>query len=352
MDSTWRFLARLTLVLALLPSATAAALDEHESTQVKALLFYSPSCPQCGELFALYLPLLHERYGKRLQVAGIDVSASPGQAAYRAAASALGLPQEWTDVPTVVVRDRAMIGLDAIAAGLGDDFEALAAAPASATWPAIPDLPALLEPGLRDIESRVFAARGALPLNLEASTPPSSSSTGDRIANGLAIMVLIGMLAVLVHALLRLRRTASPRGHTAPAIVVALATGLGISGYLAYTSLAGAMPVCGPIGSCDLVQQSEYAKLFGIPMGVLGLLGYGAILLSWLLARRLSPGGGGWRWIPLGVTLFGVLFSLRLTYLEPFVIGHTCLWCLGSAITITSVLWLLAGETRQPAHTR
>jgi uncharacterized membrane protein len=80
-------------------------------------------------------------------------------------------------------------------------------------------------------------------------------------------------------------------------------------------------------------------------MGVVGLVGYGAILVTWLVARRASPRGGGWHWLPWGITLAGVLFSIRLTALEPFVIGATCIWCLGSAIAITVLLWLLSGET-------
>ena len=141
MVSTWRFLGRLSLLLALLPAATAVAVDaERRAPEVKAVLFYAPSCPQCGELFEFYLPLLFERYGSRLQVTGIDVSEPPGQAVYRAAVSPLGLPAEWGNAPTVVVQDRAMVGLDEIAAGLGDHFEALAAAPGSAAWPAIPGL--------------------------------------------------------------------------------------------------------------------------------------------------------------------------------------------------------------------
>jgi uncharacterized membrane protein len=81
-------------------------------------------------------------------------------------------------------------------------------------------------------------------------------------------------------------------------------------------------------------------------MGVLGLFGYAAILVTWLLARRLSPNGGGWRWLPWTISLVAVLFSLRLTALEPFVIGATCTWCLGSAVAITALLWLLSGQTR------
>jgi uncharacterized membrane protein len=40
------------------------------------------------------------------------------------------------------------------------------------------------------------------------------------------------------------------------------------------------------------------------------------------------------------MSLFGVIFSIYLTFLEPFVIGATCAWCLSSAVIITVLLWL------------
>lgn len=42
----------------------------------------------------------------------------------------------------------------------------------------------------------------------------------------------------------------------------------------------------------------------------------------------------------LGMTLFGTLFSIYLTFLEPFVIGATCAWCLSSAVIITIQMML------------
>jgi uncharacterized membrane protein len=42
----------------------------------------------------------------------------------------------------------------------------------------------------------------------------------------------------------------------------------------------------------------------------------------------------------LGMATFGLLFSIYLTLLEPFVIGATCAWCLTSAIILTALLWL------------
>jgi uncharacterized membrane protein len=69
------------------------------------------------------------------------------------------------------------------------------------------------------------------------------------------------------------------------------------------------------------------------------VIGYAAILGVWLW--------GGWRsdalagYAPLAVfclALFGVMLSLYLTYLEPFVIRAVCLWCLASAVIITLVM--------------
>jgi hypothetical protein len=48
-----------------------------------------------------------------------------------------------------------------------------------------------------------------------------------------------------------------------------------------------------------------------------------------------------------GFAWFGVLFSIYLTFLEPFVIGSTCAWCLSSAIVITLILWVSTGPALQ-----
>jgi uncharacterized membrane protein len=89
------------------------------------------------------------------------------------------------------------------------------------------------------------------------------------------------------------------------------------------------------------VQQSEYAKLFGvIPVGAVGLVGYVAIIAAWLVAR-LRAGFADWaKLATLAMTLFGTVFSIYLTFLEPFVIGATCVWCLTSAVATTILMWL------------
>jgi len=51
------------------------------------------------------------------------------------------------------------------------------------------------------------------------------------------------------------------------------------------------------------------------------------------------------------LALGGTLFSIYLTFLEPFVIGATCAWCLASAILMTGLLWITA-EPAQAAAAR
>ena len=118
--------------------------------------------------------------------------------------------------------------------------------------------------------------------------------------------------------------------------------GLGVAGYLAYVETARVEAVCGPVGDCNTVQQSEYARLFGVlPIGLLGVVGYIMIFLSWSISRSANQRHAAYASLTVsGMAAFGVFFSIYLTFLEPFVIGATCAWCLSSAIVMTALLWL------------
>jgi uncharacterized membrane protein len=125
--------------------------------------------------------------------------------------------------------------------------------------------------------------------------------------------------------------------------------GLGVAGYLAYVETVQVTAVCGPVGDCNTVQQSEYARLLGvIPIGVLGVAGYVMILAAWGVGRY-----GRGQWVNLaglalfGMTFAGTLFSVYLTFLEPFVIGATCAWCLASAVIMTLLMLLNVGPAMQ-----
>jgi uncharacterized membrane protein len=107
--------------------------------------------------------------------------------------------------------------------------------------------------------------------------------------------------------------------------------GLGIAGYLTYVHYANVDPVCNIAHGCHKVQTSAYAKLAGVPVALLGLLGYVGIL-----AALLVPGETG-RMAAALLALIGFGFSMYLTYRELFTIDAICQWCVGSAVLMTGL---------------
>jgi uncharacterized membrane protein len=110
----------------------------------------------------------------------------------------------------------------------------------------------------------------------------------------------------------------------AAAIAVATA-GLGIAGYLTAVHYGGGEPACFIAHGCAIVQRSAYAELAGIPVAVLGLLGYAAILAA--LIRDSEAG----RTVAAGAALVGVAFSGWLTVVELTRLHAVCAWCVASA---------------------
>jgi uncharacterized membrane protein len=129
------------------------------------------------------------------------------------------------------------------------------------------------------------------------------------------------------------------------AIAVLSVIGIALAGYLTYVHYAGIRVPCLSSGSCETVQQSHWSKLDGVPVALLGLIGYVTILLS--LAIRGDMG----RAIGFAVALIGFGFSMYLTYREIFTIKAICQWCVGSAVlmtvltVLTAIRFLRAGET-------
>ncbi|MCW3026414.1 MAG: vitamin epoxide reductase family protein [Solirubrobacterales bacterium] len=118
-------------------------------------------------------------------------------------------------------------------------------------------------------------------------------------------------------------------------LVVLTVIGLGIASYLTYIHYAGIKPVCTAGGSCAKVQTSVYSKLAGVPVALIGLIGYIAILGS-LLARE----GETSRFATMAFTLVGFGFSAYLTYRELFTIHAVCEWCAASAVIMTVLMCL------------
>ena len=119
----------------------------------------------------------------------------------------------------------------------------------------------------------------------------------------------------------------------AASVAVALA-GLGIAAYLTAVHYAGGTPVCAIAHGCAVVQQSDYAELAGVPVAVLGLIGYVAVLAC--LARDDEAARTGAAFLALA----GAGFSAWLTYVEVAVLDAICIWCVGSAICMAALAGL------------
>jgi uncharacterized membrane protein len=112
------------------------------------------------------------------------------------------------------------------------------------------------------------------------------------------------------------------------AIAVLALAGAGVAAYLTATKLSGAAPVCAT-GGCETVQSSPYAEVAGMPVAVLGLIGYAAILLTALVPGPNSAALG------VAFSAIGVAFSGYLLYAQLGPIGAVCQWCVANDAVIS-----------------
>ncbi len=99
--------------------------------------------------------------------------------------------------------------------------------------------------------------------------------------------------------------------------------------------------------NCDIVNRSAYSSIAGIPVALIGMLGYAALvgLATVYRERRETPA-----LLFLGA-FGGLAFALYLTYIEGWVLGAWCIMCLSSlaliaTITVVSgILWLRSRGT-------
>jgi uncharacterized membrane protein len=333
---------------------------------VKAVIFWMSTCPHCHEVIDQVLPPLQSQYGDRLQIQMIELGESGtderDRLFYRAA-EAFGIAHDRAGVPFLVIGDKGLMGPDQIRTELPGLIQQHLAA-GGVDYPQIAGLAPLLsaEKDAAELCAPAAPCADATPAPAEltqaAAAPVGAAPGATPQSNGfaLALVIMAAMVAALVYTGVVIVRGSQGGPVHPPAswqwwLVLALAlAGLGVAGYLAYVETLQVAAVCGPVGNCNTVQSSPYARLFGfLPVGVLGALGYLAILAAWLYGRWQSDrppetaGGRLARYAPVavfGMALFGVCFSLFLTYLEPFVIGAVCAWCLTSAVIMTLLLVL------------
>ena len=117
-------------------------------------------------------------------------------------------------------------------------------------------------------------------------------------------------------------------------VAVIAAAGAAVAAYLTYVHYHPDALVCTGGGGCEAVQESSYAELVGIPVALLGLCAYLAVLalVAWdtPIARMLAAAVG----------LAAAGFAAYLVMLQAFVIDAWCVWCLVNDLVLVPLLAL------------
>lgn len=373
-----------TLILVLFGLIPANA----QEAIVHGVFFYSPTCPHCHEVMTNDWPGIQETFGDQLVVLFVDARTQGGNAIMQEARDVMNIASN--GVPMLIIGDTVLVGSidipkqtpnlvrDGLANG-GID---------------LPPIPSLIAAYEQALASESPTVEPTLPVVEQSVTQPTllDKLSADPIANGAAVVVLLALIgslllivgrrvtitwarlplialgsagfimggsllwgslgetpiallaAGLMLVFLLLIISSARSANSAPDWLIPLVAlaGLAVAAYLAYVEMTLSDAVCGAVGNCNTVQQSDYARIFGVPIGVIGLFGYSLIVLVWAYSRFVSDKqANSVIWL---LSLVGVIFSVYLTFLEPFVIGATCLWCLSSAVMILALLWLASSQ--------
>lgn len=353
---------------------------------VYAVLFYSPTCPHCHHLIDNDLPPIEAEFGENLVVWQLDVSTVGGGNIAGAVYRHFNIPRSDWVVPMMVIGDEILIGGSEIPGrapgiirqGLQNGGIALPDIPELQSAFAELEIQMAESPGATMSEAGLVERLSADPANMIAlvvfialilsliavvylgennrfnTLPAPILPMISGIGIGGAILIAISLFARSTGDLLALSMSGGAllllliaggalltRRPFTWVLIPLLVAGLLDAGYLAYVEMTSSTATCGLIGNCNAVQQSDYAVLFGVlPIGVLGIFGY--ITMLWVVIsyhRNQQPATLA---LLMLLGLFGTAFSAYLTFLEPFVIGATCAWCLLSAIIMLAALWIMA----------
>ncbi|MCC6404982.1 MAG: vitamin K epoxide reductase family protein [Candidatus Yanofskybacteria bacterium] len=127
--------------------------------------------------------------------------------------------------------------------------------------------------------------------------------------------------------------------YLAIAFCIAALIGFADAAYLTAQHLRGVIPPCVVLNNCEQVLTSAYASVGPVPVAALGLGYYGAVLL--LLIAFFDTKNRKLLHIASWLVSAGMLASLYFIYVQLFIIGALCPYCLVSAFT-TTVMFAIA----------
>ena len=133
------------------------------------------------------------------------------------------------------------------------------------------------------------------------------------------------------------------------ALVTLAIMGLLVSIYMTIYKITSNDNMCIGSKDCSVVNASRYSEIYGIPVAVLGVVGYAAILAILLLERNPGFFNQNGTMLLFGLSLTGFLFTLYLIFIEVALIKAYCPFCIASQTAMTLIFFLsVIRVVRQP----
>lgn len=134
------------------------------------------------------------------------------------------------------------------------------------------------------------------------------------------------------------------RPHAAAVVLAAIGTA--VSAYLTWVHYSGSLALCVGVGGCEAVQTSRWSMVGPVPVALVGLAGMAAMLAVGLLRLRSDA---PWAATALfGMSVAATAYVAYLTYVELFVLGAVCPWCVIVAIASAGIFAIVAWELFGP----
>jgi uncharacterized membrane protein len=131
--------------------------------------------------------------------------------------------------------------------------------------------------------------------------------------------------------------------------IILTTIGLLVSIYMTIYKITSNDSMCIGSGDCKTVNASRYAEVYGIPVAVLGVAGYAAILAVLLLGHRPGFLQQNGTLLFFGLSLTGFLFTLYLVFVEVALIKAYCPFCITSQTAMTLIFIISVIQlVRQP----
>ncbi|MBE7435300.1 MAG: vitamin K epoxide reductase family protein [Anaerolineales bacterium] len=119
--------------------------------------------------------------------------------------------------------------------------------------------------------------------------------------------------------------------------VALVIVGLAVSVYMTVYKYTGNDGMCLGSGDCSTVNASVFSEVNGIPVAVLGVIGYAAILIVHYYEDKIGYLRRNGAMLVFGMSLTGFLFTLWLIYVEFAILKAYCPFCLTSQAAMTLI---------------